>query len=79
MIKKKVGVRFCGGCNPTYDRSKLAQRLTKKHKEWDVSIAEEGKHYDLILVIGGCTSCCASYEQFDSNEVIKIREDVDDI
>jgi len=29
--------------------------------------------YDLLLVIGGCTNCCASYEQFNTKEgVIKM-------
>ena len=28
--------------------------------------AEEGELHDLLLVIGGCTNCCASYEQFES-------------
>jgi len=70
----RCGVRFCGGCNPRYDRGKALVTLEEGLKgEVDFVIAEENVLYDLLLVIGGCTNCCASYEQFNTKEgVIKM-------
>jgi len=30
--------------------------------------AKENVPYDLVLVIGGCTSCCASHEQYEAKK-----------
>ena len=66
-MKEKIGVRFCGGCNPRYDRGKaLADIQSKAADNADFENAQEGVLYDRILVIGGCSNCCASYEQFVS-------------
>ncbi len=61
---KKVGVRYCGGCNPRYDRGGVFQKIRDRLQDIDFEVAQEGVEYDALLVIGGCTSCCASYHQF---------------
>lgn len=69
-----VGVKFCGGCNPRYDRGKTLQNLKKELEgEAEFVTAEEGVLYDHLLIIGGCTNCCASYSQYQSkNDPIRI-------
>lgn len=66
------GVKFCGGCNPRYDRGKALTALKEYfHEKVDLVNAEEGVEYDFLLVIGGCTNCCASYCQYQvKNETI---------
>ncbi len=61
----KVGVRFCGGCNPRFERGEAYKEIKSRLENVDFQLAEEGAYYDTILVIGGCSACCASYEQFD--------------
>lgn len=61
----KCGVRFCGGCNPRFERGAVFQKFQKEIPSIDFSHAVEGERYDILLVIGGCTACCASYGQFD--------------
>ena len=69
----KCGVRFCGGCNPQYDRGKAFEEIKNRMKEVDFVNAAEGVPNDLLLVIGGCTSCCAGYDQFETkNGVLKM-------
>ncbi|MEG2324054.1 MAG: hypothetical protein RSA73_06020 [Anaerovoracaceae bacterium] len=72
----KCGVRFCGGCNPRYDRGKALQEIEDKIKNVDFVHATEGVSHDFLLVIGGCTNCCAAYEQFETkNGVLKIWDE----
>lgn len=60
-----VGVKFCGGCNPRYDRGKALEAIKNEMQgEAEFVIAEEGAFYDQLLVIGGCTNCCASFNQY---------------
>jgi len=69
----KVGVRYCGGCNPRYDRGGVFQEIRDRLQDMDFEVAKEGVEYDALLVIGGCTSCCASYHQFTNRKgVVKI-------
>jgi len=72
-----VGVKFCGGCNPRYDRGKAFEAIKKQlDGTAEFVIAEEGKEYDYILVIGGCTNCCASHSQYKTiNEIIKMWDE----
>ena len=77
------GVKFCGGCNPRYDRSQafaILESRTGDRVKFDY--AEEDVTYDLLLVIGGCTNCCASYKELKTiNGVIKMWDEkcVEDI
>jgi hypothetical protein len=79
MPEIEIGVRYCGGCNPRFDRGAFVKRLMEKHPEWDAGVAAEGVNYDLLVVVGGCPSCCAAYEQFAAEKVIKIWEDLEDL
>ncbi|MCB6993636.1 hypothetical protein LI177_09095 [bacterium 210820-DFI.6.37] len=69
----KCGVRFCGGCNPRYNRRAALEEIKARVTDVNFVNAVEGIPHDLLLVIGGCTNCCASYEQFDTkNGVLKM-------
>ena len=68
----KVGIKYCGGCNPRYDRAAYVRQLCEAHPEWEWEYAAEDVPYDLLLVIGGCSSCCAGYDQYQYKKVQKI-------
>lgn len=69
----KCGVKFCGGCNPRFERGEVYRSLKKEIERIDFSHADEENQYDILLVIGGCQSCCASYEQYDvKGDIYKI-------
>lgn len=72
-----IGVKFCGGCNPRYDRGKAFEAIKQRLEgEAAFEFAEEGKEYDHLLVIGGCTNCCASYCQYKAkNDTILIWDE----
>lgn len=62
----KVGVKYCGGCNPRHDRGSFAVKLSNRFKGIiDFENVIEGKKYDALLVISGCTSNCADYDSYD--------------
>ncbi len=78
-----VGVKFCGGCNPRYDRGKALETIKKELEgNADLVIAEEGVEYDFLLIIGGCTNCCASFSQYGTkHDLIKMwdQEHIDNV
>jgi hypothetical protein len=62
----KIGIKYCGGCNPTYDRTDVASRL-KEHSGFNHSIelAKQGIIYDVIVIICGCICACAGHQNLE--------------
>ena len=57
--KVQVGVRYCGGCNPRYDRVALVERLGSLLPQAELVPARAGAAYAGALVVCGCPSRCA--------------------
>ena len=70
----KIGIKYCGGCNPQYDRKNYTEYLINKYPDNDYEIAREDTFYDVLLVICGCFSCCAAYNDYNYNTIIKEGE-----
>ncbi len=72
-------VKFCGGCNPRHDcgecygtvRSALSDAAS-------FSLPEEGAHYDVLLIVRGCTGCPYLYEEIDADHrvIITSKDDM---
>ena len=73
-----IGVKFCGGCNPRYNRKEYLELIKKHNSDKEFEIADEDNKYDFLLVIGGCPSCCASYNQYDFDNLVKVWEPSED-
>lgn len=69
----KCGVKFCGGCNPHYQRGDAYRKIIADLPQIDFEHVEEGTAYDHLLVIGGCTACCPIIDQYTVNgDVLKM-------
>ncbi|QGU95593.1 hypothetical protein GOM49_11260 [Clostridium bovifaecis] len=65
----KIGIKYCGGCNPRYDRGAFFSRLKKEIEEkHEFETAVKGTVYDMVLVLCGCTSCCADHSELEAKE-----------
>jgi 4-hydroxybutyrate CoA-transferase len=56
-----IAVKYCGGCNPRYDRVKLAQALREDLPEFEFSGAD-APDPDFVLVVYGCQARCVAHE-----------------
>ena len=71
------GIKYCGGCNPRFERRKTLESI-KEHFQGRVIFenVQEDKEYDFVIVISGCTNCCASYSQYyTKNEFILLWDE----
>ncbi|MDO4615012.1 MAG: hypothetical protein Q4B15_05210 [Lachnospiraceae bacterium] len=56
--------KFCGGCNPRYDRGKAYKQIAEKLAgAAEFSAPREEDQYDVLLIIRGCTACPYLYEE----------------
>lgn len=53
----KVFVKYCGGCNPRYDRAAFVQKIEEKFL--DHVFSETYDDPDISLIVCGCSSACA--------------------
>ena len=72
-----AGVRYCGGCNPRFDRVAGVRRL-EDACPWAVfEGARPGVCYDLLLIVGGCTACCPDQTGLEGRYRMEIRVEAD--
>ena len=68
----RVGVKYCGGCNPEYDRVALVEQI-KERLEGKVSfVPPESEGVDIILAVHGCRTACADLSGFRRIETLTI-------
>lgn len=55
-----IGVRYCGGCNPRFDRVVFVKRLETLLPDIRFETARAGTDYAAALVVCGCRTKCAN-------------------
>ena len=58
----KVRIKYCGGCNPRFDRKAVTMRLRDAFPEVEFVETGEDGEYDHVVVLNGCPAACASHE-----------------
>lgn len=55
-----LAVKYCGGCNPRYDRVSQVRALQRRFPELTVT-GRGAAEPDFVLVVCGCPSQCAAH------------------
>jgi hypothetical protein len=55
---KKVGIKYCGGCNLLYDRVGLVYSLKEQTQDSIEFINYDGEDAEFILFVAGCEKAC---------------------
>ena len=58
---KTIAIKYCGGCNPRFDRAGFVSRLVDKFPEIVIVPSDTVEPW-LVLVVCGCLSCCVGHE-----------------
>jgi len=65
----KVGLKYCGGCNPEYDRVSLVRHIEESLQGKVEFVKPESESVRLILAVEGCSTACADLSAFQGMEV----------
>ncbi len=57
--RKKIGIKYCGRCNPTYERVEMVQRVKYKLKDQFLFLQHDQQNLDVLVLINGCIRACA--------------------
>lgn len=77
-MNPRLRIKYCGGCNPDYDRIALVEEMKARLTgvvEW---VAPEADPLDGIVAVNGCATACADLTAFAGHEIYPItcREDL---
>ncbi len=53
----RLAIKFCGGCNPSFERAAVAEILRRDLR--NVSWVSPEEETDLLVIINGCLRSCA--------------------
>jgi hypothetical protein len=64
----RIGVKYCGGCNPTYERVEMIQRVRSQLENRFHFIRHDQRDLDGLVLMNGCPRACAA-QNFNQAEV----------
>jgi len=67
--RRKVRVKYCGGCNPGYDRLALVRQIEERLRDKVFLVGADSNGIALVLVAEGCGIACADLSPFEGMEV----------
>ena len=68
----KIGIKYCGGCNSRYDRTKEVNKFIKRFPNHTYIYNVEEEICDLCLLVCGCMTGCASSEGIAAKRFISL-------
>lgn len=62
---KRIGIKYCGGCNPVMDRVKLVQEISRQlPPEFVLEDHQTYNPWDIGILVCGCLTVCADQSEF---------------
>lgn len=74
---RRVRLKFCGGCNPQYDRLALAGRIKQMIAADDDLVMCHDDDPDLVIAICGCPTACAEVAGFGEARIVMVKSPED--
>ena len=65
----RVGLKYCGGCNPEYDRVALVRHIQESLQGRVEFVTPGSEGVTLILAVEGCSIACADLSAFQGMDI----------
>jgi hypothetical protein len=65
----KVGLKYCGGCNPTFDRVALVMDLVASLDVAVQWVSYEDKDILRLFIVNGCEMACVEPKEFEDKRL----------
>ncbi len=71
-----IYIKYCGGCNPRYDRGSLVRSVIKKfpHLIFDF---KKCNNQQAAVIVCGCSCCCANRDEVNDMKHIVISSEAE--
>lgn len=77
--KRRIGLKYCGGCNPRHDRVQTAGVIKERLKDKIEFVSHEEEDIEGVLIVTGCSTACVDRAPFAGRPVWTVAgpEDVE--
>ncbi len=65
----RIGLKYCGGCKPAYDRVALVEAIRSRLGEKVQFLPADSGDLFMILAVQGCSAACADLSPFKGQPV----------
>ena len=62
----RIGLKFCGGCKPDYDRVELVRKVRERLRGKIELVPHDNPYLAMGLAVEGCNTACADLSSFES-------------
>jgi 4-hydroxybutyrate CoA-transferase len=66
-MPKRIRIKYCGGCNPRYDRTATAAKLRAAFPEAVVAETAGDAPDHFVAVVCGCSVACALHDELNGH------------
>lgn len=68
-MKHRIRIKYCGGCNPNYDRVAWVEHIKAALENHVEFVDGNPDDYDIVLAVQGCETACADLKFLDKHEI----------
>lgn len=68
-----LGLKFCGGCSPDYDRGEQVRRLAQALDGLVEMVSYEDPGAEHVLVVMGCKNACADIRSLSGRKLLLVH------
>jgi hypothetical protein len=58
QMRKRIALKYCGGCDPGYDRVKYFREIQNAAGDLIEWVSLDDRDFEAVLVITGCDTAC---------------------
>ena len=66
MVKTRIGIKYCGGCNPTFNRVAFIMDLAASLDVAVQWVSFEDEDIPLLFIVNGCEIACVDSKEFEN-------------
>ena len=74
---RKIGLKYCGGCSPRYDRVDMVKRIKKELGGTIEFVSPDEPGTSFILAVMGCDTACADLDPYEGKQILIITSEKD--
>lgn len=80
MKIRRIGLKYCGGCKPQYDRVQTVASLQKRLAEKIELVSYEDPKTEGTMVVAGCPTVCVDLKPFEGRPlwVVASLQEIED-
>ena len=61
-MKKKIGIKYCGWCNPSYERVEMIEKVRFRLGDQFLFHRHGDENVEALILVSGCPRACAGKE-----------------